>query len=235
MLQQVKSQCRIKDFPVGGGGGVNPQPIIWQTFCRKLHENETNLDRGVPSAPSPRIRQCLPLCLTEVLLPRIVYRNQPERFRSCRYRETSVITARCVQNLAQSETKMWPSCIFFSIHVNRGGSRISQKGVNSREGSLTYHLPFFLNCMQMKKIGRGGFQNFTISGGSNGGGGEGRVPTWGSQFFQFHAVLGEILAKSYVGIPPGELAPPPRGNPGSATEYVDPQLLKIFYNITMND
>ena len=25
------------------------------------------------------------------------------------------------------------------------------------------------------------------------------------------------MAKSYVGAPPGELAPPPRGNPGSAT------------------
>ena len=41
-------------------------------------------------------------------------------------------------------------------------------------------------------------------------------PSSGSKFFQFHAVFWEILAKSYVP-PPGELAPPPRGNPGSAT------------------
>ena len=39
----------------------------------------------------------------------------------------------------------------------------------------------------------------------------------GSKFFQFHAVFWEILAKSYVGAHPGELAPPPRGNPRSAT------------------
>ena len=44
-----------------------------------------------------------------------------------------------------------------------------------------------------------------------------------SKFFQFHAVFGKNLAKSYVGAPPprpfpdGGLAPPPRGNPGSAT------------------
>ena len=38
----------------------------------------------------------------------------------------------------------------------------------------------------------------------------------GSKFFQFHAVFLEKLAKSYV----GGLAPPPRGNPGSATASV---------------
>ena len=30
----------------------------------------------------------------------------------------------------------------------------------------------------------------------------------------------ENLAKSYVGTPRGELAPPPRGNPGSATDNI---------------
>ena len=41
----------------------------------------------------------------------------------------------------------------------------------------------------------------------------------GPKFFQFHAVLGKILAKLYVGAP-RELVPPPRGNPRSATEMV---------------
>ena len=41
----------------------------------------------------------------------------------------------------------------------------------------------------------------------------------GSKFFQFHAVSGGNLTKSYVGDPsPGGLAPPPRENPRSATE-----------------
>ena len=38
----------------------------------------------------------------------------------------------------------------------------------------------------------------------------------------------ENLAKSYVGAPPGELAPPPQGNPGSATDHIgiaDPMCL----------
>ena len=28
------------------------KPIIWQDFCRKLHEYEKKLDREVPSAPA---------------------------------------------------------------------------------------------------------------------------------------------------------------------------------------
>ena len=41
-------------------------------------------------------------------------------------------------------------------------------------------------------------------------------PPWGSKFFQFHAVFGKIWQNRMLA-PPGELAPPPRGNPGSAT------------------
>ena len=37
-----------------------------------------------------------------------------------------------------------------------------------------------------------------------------------SKFFQFHAVFGKIWQNRMLA-PPGELAPPPRGNPGSAT------------------
>ena len=33
----------------------------------------------------------------------------------------------------------------------------------------------------------------------------------GSKFFQFQAVFGKKLAESYVGFPPQELVPPPRG------------------------
>ena len=43
-----------------------------------------------------------------------------------------------------------------------------------------------------------------------------------SKLFQFHAVFWGYLAKSYVRAPStGRLAPPPRGNPGSATEGVN--------------
>ena len=43
-------------------------------------------------------------------------------------------------------------------------------------------------------------------------------PPPGSKFFQFHAVLGEIWQNRMLAPPPPrELAPPPRGNPRSAT------------------
>ena len=46
---------------------------------------------------------------------------------------------------------------------------------------------------------------------------EGRVPPWGgSKILSISCSFWGNLAKSYVGAPP-ELAPPPRGNPGSAT------------------
>ena len=41
-------------------------------------------------------------------------------------------------------------------------------------------------------------------------------PPQGSKFFQFHAFFGKILQHRMLA-PPGELAPPPRGNSGSAT------------------
>ena len=50
-----------------------------------------------------------------------------------------------------------------------------------------------------------------------GGGREGCVPPRGPKFFQFHAVFGKIWQNRMLA-PPGELAPPPRGNPGSATD-----------------
>ena len=50
---------------------------------------------------------------------------------------------------------------------------------------------------------------------------EGREPppSWGPKFFQFHAVFGKIWQYCMLAPPPRELAPPPRGNHGSATEY----------------
>ena len=58
-----------------------------------------------------------------------------------------------------------------------------------------------------------------ISGGSKEGGRRGRVPPLGVQILSISCSFWEILAKSYVGDPPGELAPPLRGNPGSATGH----------------
>ena len=40
----------------------------------------------------------------------------------------------------------------------------------------------------------------------------------GVQIFSISCSFWENSTNSYVGAPPGELAPPPRGNPGSATE-----------------
>ena len=48
-------------------------------------------------------------------------------------------------------------------------------------------------------------------------------PPLGVQILSISCSFWEILAKSYVGAPPGELAPPARGNPGSATELI------VFY------
>ena len=45
-------------------------------------------------------------------------------------------------------------------------------------------------------------------------------PPRGVQILSISCSFWENLAKSYVGAPPGELAPPPRGNPGSATAYI---------------
>ena len=48
------------------------------------------------------------------------------------------------------------------------------------------------------------------------GGREGRMPPpWASKFFRFHAVFGKIWR---VHAPPGGFTPPPRENPGSATD-----------------
>ena len=44
-------------------------------------------------------------------------------------------------------------------------------------------------------------------------------PRGGPISFNFYAVFWENMAKSYVGAPPGELTPPPWGNPGSATIF----------------
>ena len=49
----------------------------------------------------------------------------------------------------------------------------------------------------------------------------------GPNSFNF-IVFWEKLAKSYVGASPGELAPPPRGNPGSATDSGTVILLHSF-------
>ena len=47
-----------------------------------------------------------------------------------------------------------------------------------------------------------------------------RPPPTGDQILSIPCIFWENLSKLYVGVPPGELAPPPRGNPGSATVMV---------------
>ena len=66
------------------------------------------------------------------------------------------------------------------------------------------------------------------SGGSKGGA-RGSAPLPRVQTLSISCSFLGILAKSYVGAPPppGELAPPPRGNPGSAT-YPDAFFLKVY-------
>ena len=60
------------------------------------------------------------------------------------------------------------------------------------------------------------FLSLIVSRGSKGGVPARALP--GSKFFQFHAVFGKIWQKrTLTPPPPGELASPPRGNPGSVT------------------
>ena len=65
-----------------------------------------------------------------------------------------------------------------------------------------------------------------ISGGSKGGA---RDAPPGPKFFQFHEVLGKIWQNRMLE-PPGELAPPPRGNPGSATANVSSRNHQLTLN-----
>ena len=59
------------------------------------------------------------------------------------------------------------------------------------------------------------FDPSLCSGGSKGGR-EGCAPQV-AQILSISCSFWENMAKSYVGVPPGELAPPPRGNPLSTT------------------
>ena len=55
----------------------------------------------------------------------------------------------------------------------------------------------------------------------------------GVQILSISCSFWENLAKSYVGAPPGELAPPPRGNPRSATAGGG-KYSAIFYGLTIS-
>ena len=75
--------------------------------------------------------------------------------------------------------------------------------------------------------------NYLFSGGSKGG----HVPPpRGPNSFNFMQFLGKF-GKIVCWRPPGELAPPPRGNPGSATAFnccmQSPTLLSTFFNQTV--
>ena len=47
-------------------------------------------------------------------------------------------------------------------------------------------------------------------------------PPWGSKILSISCSFWENLANLYVDAPPGELVPPPQGNPGPATENSTP-------------
>ena len=48
-------------------------------------------------------------------------------------------------------------------------------------------------------------------------------------FFQFHAVF-EKFWQNRMLAPPGQLAPPPRGNPGSATGHFENDNVRMYRN-----
>ena len=54
------------------------------------------------------------------------------------------------------------------------------------------------------------------SGGSKGEGGR---PSYGPKFSQFHAFFGKFWQYHRLAPPPGGLAHPPTGNPGSAPDF----------------
>ena len=75
-------------------------------------------------------------------------------------------------------------------------------------------------------------QGIVVSGGSKGGC-EGWVPPWGSKFFLFHAVFGEIWQNRMLAPPPGSWHP-------LLGEILDPPLVVIerkfylhFYKYTI--
>ena len=51
----------------------------------------------------------------------------------------------------------------------------------------------------------------------------------GVQILSISCSFWENLANLYVGTPPGELVPPPQGNPGSTTDNVDPNTKSLNY------
>ena len=67
----------------GGGGGRQPlslgqKPIIWQDFCRKLHENERNWTARrafIPSAPFDPVMNLILFDFNLFDFPIVVYMN----------------------------------------------------------------------------------------------------------------------------------------------------------------
>ena len=70
---------------------------------------------------------------------------------------------------------------------------------------------------------------------SSGGSGGGALGTRGPPEVQIRSnscSFWENLADSYVGAPPGELAPPPWGNPGCATGIYEKSLFLYIFNFS---
>ena len=69
------------------------------------------------------------------------------------------------------------------------------------------------------------------------GGRHRRAPPYGSRFFRFDIQIFQNVAASGVGAPPYEVGAPPTGNPGSATDLGEIEMILIamcnvvFWNV----
>ena len=108
------------------------------------------------------------------------------------------------------------------------GVREEQEGARGVRGSETGGSPPPLWYFALLPIPR----SYLSSGGSKGGC-EGCVPPpSGPKFLHFHAVFGKNWPNNRLAPPPG-LAPPPLGNPGSATVVHGRSTLEGYVTVTV--
>ena len=115
---------------------------------------------------------------------------------------------------------------------------VANPGFSRGERQLPKVLLFFHffaeNCMKKKEFGPGGGVarpwRHPCSGRSKGAVGDMRPR--GPKFLQFHAVFRKNW-QNYMLTPPGELALPPRGNPGSATVLDPPMTSYVHQQLTI--
>ena len=78
------------------------------------------------------------------------------------------------------------------------------------------HLSSVFDCSKRDTVYLPVLSGTQCSGGSKGGR-KGRAPPLDPKFLHFHAVFGKSWPNNRLASPPLRLAPPPLGNPGSAT------------------